>query len=92
METRNLVLNMFTNTPSTRLNAFLTVSSNLNDAVDLLLDNEKPTLYSLDEVLKKFQRELIQADAPMQHLVVKRKMYGQVVCAFTRWQLLTRRC
>ena len=64
---------MFLKTPCTRLNAVLTVSSNWDDPVDLLVDNEKPTGYSLDEVLKKYQQELIQADALMQHLVMKRE-------------------
>ena len=72
METRNLALNMFPDTPSTRLNAILTVSSNWEDAVDLLVNNEKPTEYGLDEVLKKYQGEMIESGAPMQHLVVQR--------------------
>ncbi len=73
MEAKNLALNLFLKTPSTRLNAVLTVSSNWDDPVDLLVDNEKRTGYSLDEVLKKYQQELIQADALMQHLVMKRE-------------------
>ena len=72
METRNLALNIFPDTPSTRLNAVLTVSSNWENAIDLLVNNEKPIEYGLDEVLKKYQREVIQSNASMQHLVVQR--------------------